>query len=94
MTIFFPLGRIRFSHSAMKIFNLDLDKDALMFFLGVNKVKIKIEEIQNDNYYLSESGTFTNISLAKQIAEVFEVNTEDTQRFEFKKEGEHFIIEK
>ena len=91
ITLVMPLGRFRLNDKAIELLKFDYTKQGLMFLLGKDKIKIKIEETKEpDNYHLNKVNVFSNQNLGFQFVEVFGLKSEGTHYF---KVGNDNIIE-
>lgn len=75
-----PLGEFCFYEPTMKLLKIDKEKEGLMFYLSKKdkKVRIEIEEKEDDNYHLAGSkrsySRFTNKSLGAMFSDLFELD--------------------
>lgn len=92
-----PKGEFRFYKQSCDLLEIDPEKEALMFHIAKKdkKVKIVVEEKEDDNYHLSNRKgyrAFTNKSLGIMFSEVFEFEMEGNFYFKFRKVKNEFTM--
>lgn len=82
-----PLGEFCFYEPTMNLLKIDKEKQGLMFYLSKKdkKVKIEIEDKEDDNYHLAGSkrsySRFTNKSLGVMFSDLFGLDMDSKHFF-------------
>lgn len=92
-----PKGEFRFYKSTCELLNIDPVKQGVMFYINKEekKVKVELEEKQDDNYHLSDRKgykAFTNKAMGILFSDLFDLDMESSHYFNFKKKENTFII--
>lgn len=86
-----PLGEFCFYEPTMKLLNIDKEKQGLMFYISKSdkKVKIEIEDKEDDNYHLAGSkrsySRFTSKPLSVLFADLLDLEMDSKHFFKLKK---------
>ena len=86
-----PLGEFCFYEPTMNLLKIDKEKQGLMFYLSKKdkKVRIEIEQKEDDNYHLAGSkrsySRFTNKSLGVMFSDLFDLDMQSKQFFKLRK---------
>ena len=82
-----PLGEFCFYEPTMKLLNIDKEKQGLMFYISKTdkKVKIEIEDKEDDNYHLAGSkrsySRFTSKPLGVLFADLLDLDMDSKHFF-------------
>ncbi len=82
-----PLGEFCFYEPTMKLLNINKETQGVMFFLSKKdkKVRIEIEEKEDDNYHLAGTkrtySRFTNKSLGVMLSDLFDLDMQSKHFF-------------
>ena len=86
-----PLGEFCFYEPTMNLLKIDKEKQGLMFYLSKKdkKVRIEIEQKEDDNYHLAGSkrsySRFTNKSLGVMFSDLFDLDMQSKHFFKLRK---------